>query len=139
MKIRSGFVSNSSSSSFIVKGFILDNGKFNPTEIMKRFGYLTDEVINKATHNGKYTWEDVEREVFWDFRDEHQDIAILEGYEDDMNDNQIFIGEKLFDSDVDYLPKMILEATDTDVTNKIRNVLDLHDEKLIIATGTRAC
>lgn len=119
MKIRSGFVSNSSSSSFIVKGFILDNGKFNPTEIMKRFGYLTDEVINKATHNGKYTWEDVEREVFWDFRDEHQDIAILEGYEDDMNDNQIFIGEKLFDSDVDYLPKM--------------------DEKLIIATGTRAC
>jgi len=139
MKIRRGFVSNSSSSSFIVKGFILDNEKFNPTEIMKRFGYLTDEVINKATHNGKYTWEDVEREVFWDFRDEHQDIAILEGYEDDMNDNQIFIGEKLFDSDVDYLPKMILEATDTDVTNKIRDVLDLQDEKLIIATGTRAC
>ena len=125
MKIRSGFVSNSSSSSFIVKGFILDNEKFNPTEIMKRFGYLTDEVINKATHNGKYTWEDVEREVFWDFRDEHQDIAILEGYEDDMNDNQIFIGEKLFDSDVDYLPKMILEATDTDVTNKIRDTLGL--------------
>lgn len=139
MKIRSGFVSNSSSSSFIVKGFILDNGKFNPTEIMKRFGYLTDEIINKATHNGKYTWEDVEREVFWDFRDEHQDIAILEGYEDDMNDNQIFIGEKLFDSDVDYLPKMILEATDTDVTNKIRDTLGLQDEKLIIATGTRAC
>ena len=106
---------------------------------MKRFGYLTDEIINKATHNGKYTWEDVEREVFWDFRDEHQDIAILEGYEDDMNDNQIFIGEKLFDSDVDYLPKMILEATDTDVTNKIRDVLNLQDEKLIIATGTRAC
>ena len=139
MKIRSGFVSNSSSSSFIVKGFILDNKKFNPTEIMKRFGYLTDEIINKATHNGKYTWEDVEREVFWDFRDEHQDIAILEGYEDDMNDNQIFIGEKLFDSDVDYLPKMILEATDTDVTNKIRDTLGLQDEKLIIATGTRAC
>lgn len=73
--------------------------------------------------------------------EKYYNIAVerLQENENDMNDNQIFIGEKLFDSDVDYLPKMILEATDTDVTNKIRDTLGLQDEKLIIATGTRAC
>lgn len=139
MKIRSGFVSNSSSSSFIVKGFMLDNKEFTPTEIMKRFGYLTEEIIKKATHDGKYTWEDIEREVFWDFRDENDDIAVLEGYEDDIDNGYIFIGEKLFDSDESYLPKMTLKAIDSDITKKIREKLDLQDEELVIACGTRAC
>lgn len=139
MKIRSGFVSNSSSSSFIVKGFMLDSKKYTYTEIMKRFGYLTEEIIKKATENGKYTWEDVEYETFWDFRDENEDIKVLEGYEDDIDDGYIFIGEKLFDSDESYLPKMTLKAIDSDITKKIREKLDLQDEELVIACGTRAC
>lgn len=139
MKIRSGFVSNSSSSSFIVKGFMLDSKKYTYTEIMKRFGYLTEELIKKATENGKYTWEDVEYETFWDFRDENEDIKVLEGYEDDIDDGYIFIGEKLFDSDESYLPKMTLKAIDSDITKKIREKLDLQDEELVIACGTRAC
>lgn len=139
MKIRSGFVSNSSSSSFIVKGFMLDSKKYTYTEIMKRFGYLTEEIIKKATHDGKYTWDDVEYETFWDFRDENEDIKVLEGYEDDIDDGYIFIGEKLFDSDESYLPKMTLKAIDSDITKKIREKLDLQDEELVIACGTRAC
>lgn len=140
MKIRSGFVSNSSSSSFIVKGYMLDSSQYTPTIIMEKFGYLTPEIITKATNDGKYTWQDVEYETFWDFKSEHSNnMSFLEGYEDGVKDGYILIGETLFDSDEAELPSMILSATDSKITQEIKEKLDLQDNELIIACGTRMC
>lgn len=139
MKVRNGFVSNSSSSSFIVKGYLLDSNKYTPTTIMEKFSYLTPEKITEATDNGKYIWEDVENETFWEFKDEQKDISFLQGYEDGVRDGYILVGETLFDSDTLDLPDMILSATDSEITKEIKEKLGLQDNELIIACGTRMC
>lgn len=139
MKIRSGFVSNSSSSSFIVKGYLLDNEEFDEKTIMEKFGYYTEENIKKHTYtyNGEEYLE--EHDMFWDFKNDVEGISFLEGSEDGVKEGYILIGETLHDSEDADLPDMILTAEPTEITNEIANKLRLQDEKIIIACGTRMC
>lgn len=139
MKIRNGFVSNSSSSSFIVKGYLLDDEDFDRKTIMEKFGYYTEENIKKHT----YTYGDKEElelsDMFWDFKDEHNNISFLQGYEDGVQEGKILIGETLHDSEDADLPDMILTAEPTEITQEIADKLGLQDEKIVIACGTRCC
>lgn len=140
MKIRSGFVSNSSSSSFIVKGYLLDSEEFDEKTIMEKFGYYTEENIKKYTYinyNGKECFD--EHEMFYDFKGENSDISFLEGYDNGVQEGKILIGETLHDSEDADLPDMILTAEPTEITQEIANKLGLQDEKIIIACGTRYC
>lgn len=139
MKIRSGFVSNSSSSSFIVKGYLLDNKDFDEKTIMEKFGYYTEENIKKYTYvyNDKEDFD--EHEMFYDFKGENRDISFLEGYDDGVPEGKILIGETLHDSEDADLPDMILTAEPTEITKQIADKLGLQDEKIIIACGTRCC
>lgn len=137
MKIRSGFVSNSSSSSFIVKGYLLDDKDFDEKTIMEKFGYYTEENIKKYT----YTYGDKEElelsDMFWDFKEENKNISFLQGYYDGVQEGKILIGEKLHDSENADLPDMILTAEPTEITKQIADKLGLRDKKIIIACGTR--
>ena len=140
MKIRNGFVSNSSSSSFIVKGYLLDSEEFDEKTIMEKFGYYTEENIKKHTYtnyNGKECFE--EHDMFWDFKNDVEGISFLQGYDDGVQEGKILIGEKLHDSEDADLPDMILTAEPTEITQEIANKLGLQDEKIIIACGTRCC
>ena len=67
MKIRNGFVSNSSSSSFILKGFVIPRESINYEEIMKKFDFdyqpIVDEYVEKYSYNDR---QDAIRDVYWD-------------------------------------------------------------------------
>jgi len=102
MKIRNGFVSNSSSSSFILVGIKLDDS-LSKEELARK--YITEEAINeyiKGTTDGveKFSgedkegwWKDLWYECAWDGDFVHKDMSFID------DDNNSFIGKILTDGD----------------------------------------
>ena len=99
MKIRSGFVSNSSSSSFIMVGISIDENELEKA-ISKVFKQVPEEGVE---------WDDILEEYF-----EGSSDAGLNLYRSDKG-NECFIGSCMFDIEaysVDELPMRLFDGQD---------------------------
>lgn len=95
MKYRHGFVSNSSSSSFIAKGIILDRDKLDKTEIMDKFDFdyksLLEEYDNdiNSIFYEEFLWGPIY----------NSKVFVKTSSEDGIPDGTIAIGEYLYRED----------------------------------------
>lgn len=137
MKIRSGFVSNSSSSSFVVKGYLLpkDNFDYNKMiEIMNKFEFDYGEDLD----------EDTIKDIFyWEFTDmlSSKNIYIGTNTEDGCPDNDtLMIGELLAEVDDEdgYFDTMVLDLENSPSLEDLKEKLDI-DAPIKIIVGTRCC
>ena len=137
MKIRSGFVSNSSSSSFVVKGYLLpkDNFDYNKMiEIMNKFEFDYGEDLD----------EDTIKDIFyWEFTDmlSSKNIYIGTNTEDGCpDDDTLMIGELLAEVDDEdgYFDTMVLDLENSPSLEDLKEKLDINAPIKIIV-GTRCC
>lgn len=137
MKIRSGFVSNSSSSSFVVKGYLLpkDNFDYNKMiEIMNKFEFDYGEDLD----------EDTIKDIFyWEFTDmlSSKNIYIGTNTEDGCPDNDtLMIGQLLAEVDDEdgYFETMVLDLENSPSLEDLKEKLDINAPIKIIV-GTRYC
>ena len=137
MKIRSGFVSNSSSSSFVVKGYLLpkDNFDYNKMiEIMDKFEFDYGEDLD----------EDTIKDIFyWEFTDmlSSKNIYIGTNTEDGCpDDDTLMIGELLAEADDEggYFDTMVLDLENSPSLEDLKEKLDINAPIKIIV-GTRCC
>ena len=137
MKIRSGFVSNSSSSSFVVKGYLLPKDNFNYNkmiEIMDKFEFDYGEDLD----------EDTIKDIFyWEFTDmlSSKNIYIGTNTEDGCpDDNTLMIGELLAEADDEggYFDTMVLDLENSPSLEDLKEKLDINAPIKIIV-GTRCC
>lgn len=107
MKIRSGFVSNSSSSSFVVVGFITEDTRENQEKLIR---YVKGNKFTIPEDQDEFY--DLFRNMF--YIDTTKDISALCGSDDGINDGQMLIGKALADvsSEDGYIEAMEIDIDD---------------------------
>lgn len=95
MKYRHGFVSNSSSSSFIAKGIILDDDKIDEKDIMDKFGFDYKQYLEDY---GNDIHDIFVEEFLWGELDKGK-IFVKTSSEDGIPDGTFAVGEYLFRGD----------------------------------------
>lgn len=95
MKYRNGFVSNSSSSSFIAKGIILDDDKIDEKDIMDKFGFDYKQYLEDYGNDIHNIFVE---EFLWGELDKGK-IFVKTSSEDGIPDGTFAVGEYLFRGD----------------------------------------
>lgn len=136
-KYRLGFVSNSSSSSFVVKGYLLPKDNFDyhkMIEIMDKFEFDYGDNLE----------EDNIKDIFYNyFLDELRNKKLFMSYEPEYgspDDDTIIIGKLLaeIDSEDMYFDTMVLDLEETPELKQIKEKMNINTPIKIIF-GTRIC
>lgn len=156
MKIRQGFVSNSSSSSFIALGFSIEDNSKPYKEILIALGKTKEEldaIIQKEKeryekHEWSYDEDEIIREALDDKiyhmgRENH--IRLLKGSEDGVKEDDSVVALILAETDSDGCEsfpggEVICDDSDADYA-KIRDLRDAvsPESPIRVLYGTRCC
>lgn len=131
MKLRSGFVSNSSTSSFILKGFVLSKDDISLENLVEKLNIGSNESEDINFYLYEYL-----REYF-----DKKDLSILINSEDGAPNNSIVIGSMLQDTEYELMDMVI----DFELDNKLIEQKQLLESvvgkelPVRIIVGTRCC
>ena len=124
MKIRTGFVSNSSSSSFVAIGVTFDTKELNK---------IIEDAFNVKEDSDE--WYDIIYEGLQD------DVRILSGTDDGMPDEETsFLGHVIVGDENGYLDESIVEVGEEldsikkEIKEKLKIDIDVKDIKIISGT-----
>ena len=149
MKIRNGFVSNSSSSSFIVKGFVVESYKLDDKKLVDNIFTAFPEIkqkVDKYIEGYKNLGIDdyeVQREVYYGLMD--LDIYYADCMEDGAPKNCTIFGTLLEDTgEAEYIHDMVIDCTLDEklesLQSLLKNSLKTDDDLSVkIVCGTRSC
>lgn len=146
-KFRQGFVSNSSSSSFVLRGFLVDKNKYTQESLLQLMNIMPDEdKIQETFERYNYdTREDVIEDMFYDKMFNYfDDMNLFFGAnsEDGCPDEDVYmIGEMLYDSYYnDTCDTQIIDGKISNVKlQAIQDKLGLEDSDVKIVCGERCC
>lgn len=151
MKIRQGFVSNSSSSSFVALGFSIGKSSLSFRDLVIALGSTAeevDELIERDKEDGKEMDEHQIKDALWDLlynfgKKEH--FRLLAGSEDGVDDDDEVVALMLAETDSygDFYfsqGEVVLNDSDCDFT-KIKGIRDkvAPEAEIRILYGTRCC
>ena len=147
MKIRSGFVSNSSSSSFVVKGFVIPSDKIDEKKLFEQCCNKfesTKELVERHKASEYYD----EHETMWDAMYSLRDNGIYyaDNEEDGAPKNSVLFGELIEETGSDrdwfndHIIDCVLDEDTTELQNMVKSSLTEEVElPLKIVVGTRMC
>lgn len=147
MKIRNGFVSNSSSSSFIVKGFVVESNKLDDKKlaklILENFPEIKTKIEQYEQKCGPVEDYETQREVFYELM--NLGYYLADTQEDGAPKGCTVLGQLLEDTgESDYIHDMVIDCTIDDKLNKLKEILSMsleepNDLTIKIICGTRCC
>jgi hypothetical protein len=129
MKMRQGFVSNSSSSSFVILGY-----RFEPKSMKELVKTLSPEKYAKLEKESKGD-EGLFEDDFWEYL---YDGSMFKDVDTIIDDSVIYLGHEICDSD-EGLPET--SSPMYELVGKAAKVMELlkQDGSPVLYTGVRAC
>jgi hypothetical protein len=139
MKLRNGFVSNSSSSSFVAIGFNLEIGEFHENELLELIGWDVRSEFNNQTE-----FTDIREYVEEYWYDKIDDSINDNGINIEKTNNKYIVSHEIAHNSTDdgYLDDTEFYLNEANpyyvAIENIKNKI-APNSKLIIFTGTKEC
>lgn len=132
MKIRQGFVSNSSSSSFIAIGAVVPKSKISKLTFCKNMGFVKSDCTNKDLEEQLENIDPVSKRNYYDF--------VAEYFIDD-GDNGAPRGKTIIGKSITIYEDITSKALSLDnIINEVKNILNINglsDEPIKIVIGSK--
>lgn len=143
MKIRTGFVSNSSSSSFVVKGFILPRESIDFTalvnKLLEKYPQLEDDYMRGLKEEEDFDECDYHWCLFSNMR--KLGVFATDCEEDGAPYNTVLIGELLQDTEYDF-HDMVIDCVVEGKLLEIKELIESISNQPLdckVVVGTRMC